>query len=116
MLAEHGPDQGRAAEPAAGQIHALRPLIGGVRRRRGSEPWPGRPSRRPVRARAPRGGWSMLGRRRAGMTGTPSMTTLPQGTWAPWTATIGTTTWGSARTLAARSASNDTARRTAVRG
>ena len=24
---------------------------------------------------------------------TPSMTTLPQGTWGPWTATIGTTTW-----------------------
>src|SRR5215211_6774961 len=31
---------------------------------------------------------SMLGRRRAGTTGTPSTTTLPQGTRAPWTATI----------------------------
>ena len=26
---------------------------------------------------------SMLGRRRAATTGTPSVTTLPQGTWAP---------------------------------
>ena len=34
----------------------------------------------------------MLGRRRAGPIGTPSVTTFPQGTWAPWTATIGTTT------------------------
>jgi hypothetical protein len=34
---------------------------------------------------------SMLGRRRAATTGTPSLTTLPQGTWAPWMATIGTT-------------------------
>jgi hypothetical protein len=50
----------------------------------------------------------MLGRRRAASTGTPLVTTLPQGTWAPWTATIGTTTWGSARTWAARSASNNT--------
>ena len=33
----------------------------------------------------------MLGRRRAGTTGTPSMTTLPQGTWAPWMAMTGTT-------------------------
>jgi hypothetical protein len=41
----------------------------------------------------------MLGSRRAATTGTPSTTTLPQGTWAPWTATIGTTTCGSARTL-----------------
>ena len=32
----------------------------------------------------------MRGRRLADMTGTPSMTTFPQGTWAPWTATIGT--------------------------
>jgi hypothetical protein len=54
----------------------------------------------------------MLGRRRAATTGTPFVTTLPQGTWAPWTATIGTTTTsGSGRTWAARSASNDTARR-----
>ena len=46
----------------------------------------------------------MLGRSQAGTTGTPSMTTLPQGTWAPWTATIGTTTTttsGSVRTWAA---------------
>jgi hypothetical protein len=34
----------------------------------------------------------MLGSRRAATTGTPFMTTLPHGTWAPWTATIGTTT------------------------
>jgi hypothetical protein len=41
----------------------------------------------------------------------PSMTTLPQGTWAPWTATIGTTTTsGSVRTRAAWSASKSTAR------
>jgi hypothetical protein len=42
----------------------------------------------------------MLGRRLAGTTGTPAVTTSPQpqGTWAPWTATIGTTTCGSART------------------
>jgi hypothetical protein len=54
MVTEHG--AGRAAEPAEGQIHPLRrPLTGGVRRRRGSEPWPGRPARRPVRARAPAG-------------------------------------------------------------
>ena len=33
----------------------------------------------------------MLGRRRADTTGTPFMTILPQGTWAPWTAMIGTT-------------------------
>ena len=33
----------------------------------------------------------MLGSRRAATTGTPWVTTLPQGTWAPWTATIGTT-------------------------
>ena len=58
----------------------------------------------------------MLGSRRADTTGTPWVTTLPQGTWAPWTATIGTTTWGSDRILAARSASKDTARRTVVRG
>jgi hypothetical protein len=32
---------------------------------------------------------TMLGRRLAATTGTPSITTLPQGTWAPWTATIG---------------------------
>jgi hypothetical protein len=31
----------------------------------------------------------MLGRRRAASTGTPLVTTLPQGTWAPWTATTG---------------------------
>jgi hypothetical protein len=31
----------------------------------------------------------MLGRRRPGTTGTPLTTTLPQGTWEPWTATIG---------------------------
>ena len=41
------------------------------------------------------------GRCRAGTTGTPSMTTLPQGTWVPWTAMIGTTTTsGSVRTWA----------------
>ena len=34
----------------------------------------------------------MLGRRRAATTGTPLVTTLPQGTWAPWTATTGSTT------------------------
>jgi hypothetical protein len=46
-----------------------------------------------------------------------STTTLPQGTWAPWTATIGTTaTPGSGRTWAARSASNDTARRVGANG
>jgi hypothetical protein len=39
------------------------------------------------------------GRRWAGTIGIPFMTTLPQGTWAPWTATIGTTpTPGSAKT------------------
>jgi hypothetical protein len=54
---------------------------------------------------------SMLGRRRADTTGTPSVTTLPQGTLAPWTATTGTTTTpGSGRTWAAWSAPNDTAR------
>jgi hypothetical protein len=49
------------------------------------------------------GSWrSMLGRRRADTTGTPLVTTLPQGTWAPWTATIGTTAMpGSVRTWAA---------------
>jgi hypothetical protein len=42
---------------------------------------------------------SMLGSRWADTTGTPSVTILPQGTWAPWTATIGTTTTsGSAKT------------------
>ena len=47
----------------------------------------------------------MLGRRQAGMTGTPSMTTLPHGTCAPCTATIGTTaTPGSGTTWAAWSA------------
>ena len=51
----------------------------------------------------------MLGRRRADTIGTPFMTTLPQETWTPWTATIGTTTPGSGRTRAAWSASNDTA-------
>ncbi len=50
----------------------------------------------------------MLGRRWAATTGTPSITTLPQGTWAPWTATIGTTaTPGSGRAWAAWSASNE---------
>jgi hypothetical protein len=40
------------------------------------------------------------------------VTTLPQGTWAPWTATIGTTAMpGSGRTWATRSASNEIARR-----
>jgi hypothetical protein len=44
----------------------------------------------------------MLGSRRAGTTGTPWTTTLAQGTWVPWTATIGTTTTsGSANTRAA---------------
>ena len=53
----------------------------------------------------------MLGRRRAATTGTLATTTLPHGTWAPWTATIGTTAMpGSGRTRAAWSASNDTAR------
>jgi hypothetical protein len=43
----------------------------------------------------------MLGRRLAGTTGTPCMTTLPQGTWAPWTATTGSTAIpGSGRTWA----------------
>ena len=33
------------------------------------------------------GSWrSILGRRLAATTGTPRVTTLPQGTWAPWTA------------------------------
>jgi hypothetical protein len=42
---------------------------------------------------------------------------LAQGTWAPWTATIGTTTTsGSVRTRAAWSASNDTARNVGARG
>ena len=60
---------------------------------------------------------SMLGSRRADTTGTPSTTTLPQGTWAPWTATIGTTaTPGSGRTRAAWSASNDTACNVGARG
>jgi hypothetical protein len=40
----------------------------------------------------------MLGRRFAGITGTPFTSTVPQGTWAPWTAMIGrTTTSGSVR-------------------
>jgi hypothetical protein len=60
---------------------------------------------------------SMLGRRLAATTGTPSTTTLPQGTWAPWTATIGTTARpGSGRTTAVWSASNDTACRVGARG
>jgi hypothetical protein len=60
---------------------------------------------------------SMLGRRRAGATGTPSVTTLPQGTWAPWIAMIGTTTTsGSGRTWAAWSASKSAARRVGARG
>jgi hypothetical protein len=43
---------------------------------------------------------SLLGSRRAATTGTPSATTLPQGTWVPWTARIGTTTTsGSVRDL-----------------
>jgi hypothetical protein len=59
----------------------------------------------------------MLGRRRAATTGTPSVTTFPQGTRAPWTATIGTTTTpGSGRTWAAWSASNDTARNMGASG
>jgi len=59
----------------------------------------------------------MLGTRRADTTGTPSTTTLPQGTWAPWTATIGTiATAGLGRTWAAWSASKLTARRMGVRG
>jgi hypothetical protein len=59
----------------------------------------------------------MLGRRRADTTGTPLMTTLPHGTWAPWTATIGTTaTPGSGRTWAAWSASNETADRVGASG
>jgi hypothetical protein len=64
------------------------------------------------------GSWrSMLGRRPADTTGTPSVTTLPQGIWARWTATIGTTaTPGSGRTWAAWSASNDTARNVGARG
>src|SRR5215207_10085369 len=49
--------------------------------------------------------------------GTPSMTTLPQGTWAPWTATMGTTAVpGSGRTWAAWSASQDAARTAGARG
>jgi hypothetical protein len=52
-----------------------------------------------------------------GTTGTPPVTTLPQGTWAPQTATIGTTaTPGSGRTWAACSASNPTARRVGASG
>jgi hypothetical protein len=61
----------------------------------------------------------MLGRRRAVTTGTPFTTTLLQGTWAPWTAMIGTTTTttsGSVRTRATWSASNDTACRVGARG
>jgi hypothetical protein len=60
----------------------------------------------------------MLGRRRAATTGTPpSMTTLPQGTWAPWTAITGTTTtFGSVNTRAAWSASNETARTAGGKG
>jgi hypothetical protein len=57
-----------------------------VRWQRGSGPGPGRPARRPDRDPAPPGrARSMLGRRRAATTGTPCVTTLPQGTWAPWT-------------------------------
>jgi hypothetical protein len=42
---------------------------------------------------------------------------LAQGTWAPWTATIGTTAMpGSGKTWAAGSASNDTARNVGARG
>jgi hypothetical protein len=60
---------------------------------------------------------SMLGRRRADTTGTPSVTTLPHGTGTPWIAMIGTTaTPGSGRTWAAWSASNDTARNTGASG
>jgi hypothetical protein len=59
----------------------------------------------------------MLGSRRAATTGTPSATTLPQGTWVPWTARIGTTTTsGPVRTRAAWSASNVTARRAGASG
>ena len=59
----------------------------------------------------------MLGTRLADTTGTPLATTLPQGTGAPWTATIGRTAKpGSGRTWAAWSASNDTARNIGVRG
>src|SRR5829696_710289 len=59
----------------------------------------------------------MLGRRLAATTGTPWMTILPQGTWAPCTATIGTTaTPGSGRSWAAWSASNDTVRRVGASG
>jgi len=57
---------------------------------------------------------SMLGRHLAATTGTPSATTLPQGTRAPLTTTITTTTTttpGSGRTWAAWSAWNDIARR-----
>jgi hypothetical protein len=58
----------------------------------------------------------MLGSRWAGTTGTPFTITLPQGTWALWTATTGsTTTPGSGRTWAARSASNDTVRNVGAR-
>jgi len=59
---------------------------------------------------------SRLGRRVAARTGTPSLTTFHQGTWEPWTATIGTTaTPGSGKTWAAWSASNDTARKAGAR-
>jgi hypothetical protein len=61
--------------------------------------------------------WSMVGRRTAATTGTPSTATLPEGTWARWTATIGTaTTSESGRTWEAWSPSKLTARRVAVRG
>jgi hypothetical protein len=80
---------------------------------------PVRLGRRLAGAQAPPGGREAC-TRRADTTGTPSTTTLPQGTWAPWTATIGTTTTtttpGLGRTLAAWSASKLTARRMGVRG
>ena len=111
------PTLGHRARPPAARSRATRQAAG-VKQRRGSGPGPGRPGRRPARVPSTAGSArSMLGKRRAATTGTPSATTLPHGTWAPWTTTIGTTaTPGSGRTWAARSASNETARKVGASG
>jgi hypothetical protein len=92
--------------------------LAGVEPRHRSATGPGQLERRPARVLAPLGG------REACLAGAgptrpverPSRP-CPRGTWAPWTATIGsTTTSGSGRTSAARSASIETACRVGARG